>query len=313
MRDKNDTLLDYYYDLSGVGPEFDISLTVREYIHKINNARSKLKDVVNNAMELRTHSEVDLAMAVVEHKMPEFRSGEAFMECDKDVLVQKELKSRENRRTAKRSWKKLGRQIRGHLKPHTLHKSKLTAVEVSGADDGSWAKIDTKEQVETLLINRKIEQLSHAGDTPFRYTPLGDELGHTGDTLRADDNYKGTLEHRSLTDHAIQAIVKQLCKHPLLTKMISPVVTTEDFISCFGCVAEKKSSSPSGRHVGHYLACIDLKDELSVLLAAVHAAMMSIPLAEGFCPERWRQAIDIMLEKIPGVPRINKLIIIQIT
>jgi hypothetical protein len=128
----------------------------------------------------------------------------------------------------------------------------------------------------------------------------------------ADDIYSGTLEHGSLTDHAIKAIVKQLHKHPLLTKMISPVVTTEDFISCFGCVAEKTSSSPSGRHVGHYLACIDMKDELSVLLAAVHAAMMSIPLAEGFCPERWRHAIDIMLEKIPGVPRINKLRIIQL-
>jgi hypothetical protein len=45
-------------------------------------------------VELRTQFEVYLAMAVVEHKMPEFRSGEIFMECDKDVLVQKELKSR---------------------------------------------------------------------------------------------------------------------------------------------------------------------------------------------------------------------------
>jgi hypothetical protein len=86
--------LDYYYDLSGVGAEFDISLTVRECIHQINNARSKLKDVVNNATELHTQFEVDLAMAVVEHKRPEFRSGEIFRECDKDVLVQKELKSR---------------------------------------------------------------------------------------------------------------------------------------------------------------------------------------------------------------------------
>jgi hypothetical protein len=128
----------------------------------------------------------------------------------------------------------------------------------------------------------------------------------------ADDIYSGTLEHRSLTDRAIKAIVKQLRKHPLLTKMISPLVTTEDFMSCFGCVAEKAYSSPSGRHVGHYLACIDLKDELSVLLAAVHAVIMSIPLAEGFCPERWRQEIEIMLEKIPGVPRINKLRIIQL-
>jgi hypothetical protein len=234
------------------------------------------------------------------------------MECDKDVLVQKELKSRENRRTAKRSWQKLGRQIRGHLKPHTLQNSKLTAVEVSGSADGSWSRINTKEQVEALLIDRNVEKFSHAGNTPFGYTALGDELGHTGDTLMADAIYNGTLEHISLTDHAIRAIVKQLRKHPLLTKMISPVVTTEDFISCFVCVAEKTSSSPSGRHVGHYLACTDLKDELSGLLAAVHAAMISIPLAEGFCPELWRQAIDIMLENIPGVPRINKLRIIQL-
>jgi hypothetical protein len=176
--DKNYTLLDYYHALSGVGAEFDISLTVRECIHQINNAISKLKDVgnnavdlrtqfevdlttvrecihqvnnaisklndvVNNAVYLRTQFEVDLAMAVVEHKRPEFRSGETLMECDKDVLVQKELKSRENRKTAKISWQNIGRQIRGHLKPHTLQKIKLTAGEVSGADDGSWSRIDT--------------------------------------------------------------------------------------------------------------------------------------------------------------------------
>jgi hypothetical protein len=113
-------------------------------------------------------------MTVVEQKRPEFRSGEIFMECDKDVLVQKELKLIENRRTAKRSWQKFGSQIRGHLKPHTLQKSKLNAVEVSGAVDGSWSRIDTKEQVEALLIDRNVEKFSHAGNTPFGYTTLGD-------------------------------------------------------------------------------------------------------------------------------------------
>jgi hypothetical protein len=33
IRDKHDVLLEYYYHLSGVGAEFDISLTVRECIH----------------------------------------------------------------------------------------------------------------------------------------------------------------------------------------------------------------------------------------------------------------------------------------
>jgi hypothetical protein len=148
------------------------------------------------------------------------------MECNKDALVQKEIKSREKRRTAKRSRQKIGRQIWGHLKRHTLHKSKLTAVEIPGADTGSWSRIDTKEQVEELLINCNIEQLLHAGDTPFGYITLGEDLGHTGDTPMADDIYNGTMEHRSLIDHVITAIVEQLRKHPLLTKMIYPVLTT---------------------------------------------------------------------------------------
>jgi hypothetical protein len=49
------------------------------------NARSKLKDFVNNAVDLRTQFEVYLAMTVVEHKRPEFLSGETFMECNKDA------------------------------------------------------------------------------------------------------------------------------------------------------------------------------------------------------------------------------------
>jgi hypothetical protein len=127
---------------------------------------------------------------------------------------------------------------------------------------------------------------------PFGCTALANELGLTGDTPMADDIYTGTLEHRSLIDRAIKAIVTQLCKNPLLAKMINPVVTTEDFISCFGCVAEKISSSSSGRHAGNYIACIDLKDELPILLAMVHAVLMYIPLAEGFCPKRWRQSVS---------------------
>jgi hypothetical protein len=66
---------------------------LREYIHHINNARAKLKDVVTNATELRSQFEVDLAIVVVEHKRPDFHGGETNMECDKNVLVQKELKS----------------------------------------------------------------------------------------------------------------------------------------------------------------------------------------------------------------------------
>jgi hypothetical protein len=40
--------------------------------------------------------------------------------------------------------------------------------------------------------------------------------------------------------------------------------------------------------------------------------MVSVPLAKGFSPERWKNAINVMLEKITGVVRSNKLQIIQL-
>jgi hypothetical protein len=53
-------------------------------------------------------------------------------------------------------------------------------------------------------------------------------------------------------------------------------------------------------------------DSLSDILCEVYAAMMTVPLETGYCPERWKQAIDVMLENMPGVWRSDKLRIIQL-
>jgi hypothetical protein len=68
----------------------------------------------------------------------------------------------------------------------------------------------------------------------------------------------------------------------------------------------------SDRGIPHYKACAEnMDDGLTNAMCSVHAAMMPIPLATGFCPERWKHVIDVMLENIPGVVRTNKLRIIQ--
>jgi hypothetical protein len=158
-----------------------------------------------------------------------------------------------------------------------------------------------------------VEKFSLAGATPFGYTPLSKELGHTGDSPMADEIYNGTLNHESLDYEAINAIVTQLRKHSAIQQILSPIVTEEDFKSAFKGVPEKTASSYSGRGVHHYNACSEgSQDGTADLTSALHAAMMTVPLTAGFCPERWKQAGDVMLEKIPGVPRSNKLRIIQL-
>jgi hypothetical protein len=93
---------------------------VVEFIKQINQARQRLKDVVANAKEHRTQYEVQLATAIVEHKHPQFCEGTDHDPAEKENLVATVLKTRNNRKTEKRSWKKLGRQIREFLKPETL-------------------------------------------------------------------------------------------------------------------------------------------------------------------------------------------------
>jgi hypothetical protein len=230
---------------------------------------------------------------------------------DKENLVAKVMKTRENRKTAKRSWKKLGRKIKGIIKPETLKRSRLAKVEVPDGDE--WKKVEDKEIMEAHLMERNIEQLSHAGKTPFGYSDLGAELGHTGDSQMANDILKGTLQHDCLSYEAIRAIVNQIREHPMVHQIWKPVVTPEDFTYCFKCVPENTASSYSGRSLPHYKACSQIKEEgIGEFLASLHAAMMMVPLDAGFCPERWRRAVDLMLEKILGIIRTNKLRTIQL-
>jgi L-rhamnose mutarotase len=108
--------------------------------------------------------------------------------------------------------------------------------------------------------------------------------------------------------HLLAAIERKLRKHSMVRQIINPIVTEEEFKSVFKCVLEKTSSSFSGRGVHHYKdfeKCSE--DGLAGIQSAIHVAMMKVSLATGFCPEWWKNAIDVMLEKIPGIVRSNKL------
>jgi hypothetical protein len=165
-------VMNYYLSLSAVEADaHDKPLPVEECIKQINQERQTLKDVVENAKEHRTQFEVELATAIVEHNHPYLCDGNGYDPVDKEKLVAKVLKTRENRKTAKRSWKKLGRQIRGIIKPETLKRSRLTKIEVPDGDE--WKKVEAKEIMEEHLMERNIEQFSHAGNTPLVYSDLG--------------------------------------------------------------------------------------------------------------------------------------------
>jgi hypothetical protein len=141
---------------SGVLNYYNRALPFVECITQINQARQRLKYVVANTKEQRTHKEVQLATVIVEHKQPHFFEGNDHAPVKNVNLVTKVLKTRENRKTG--SWNQSGIQIRGVLKPDTLKPSKIVKIEVPDGD--RWRKVEDKEIMEEHLMERNIEQFS---------------------------------------------------------------------------------------------------------------------------------------------------------
>jgi hypothetical protein len=73
---------------------------------------------------------------------------------------------REDRRTAQRTFMKLGRQIRGHIKPNSAKKYGLTRVEVE-LTNGVSKQLMGKEDIEEHLIAINVEHFHIQGPRPL--------------------------------------------------------------------------------------------------------------------------------------------------
>jgi hypothetical protein len=280
----------------------------------MNNDRTQLKYILKDTKRNGYFYEVEVATARVENKFPHITEDNDVYAIEREDKIQFEITVHENRRTRQGSFRKLVRQIRGHCKPNTAKKSSLARVSVpDDGPEGLCKQISGKDDLEDHLITRNLEHFSHPGATPFRYSELYKEVGHTGNLPRAQAIYDGSLEHGALIDSEIQAIVEQLRKHPAIEKILIPVINPDDFKSTFKCVPEKTASSFSERGVHHYKACADGYDDgLADIQVEVRAEMTTAPLDAGFFSERWKQAVDVMLEKVPGISITDKLRIIQL-
>jgi hypothetical protein len=133
--------------------------------------------------------------------------------------------------------------------------------------------------MEEHLMQRNIEHLSHAGKTPFRYSDLGAELGQIGVSQMANNVLEVTLQNECLSNEAIISIVNQQRENPMVQHIWKPIVTPEDFTSCFKFVPEKTASLYSGQSVPHYKASSQIKEEgIGELMDSAYAAMMTVPL-----------------------------------
>lgn len=102
----------------------------------------------------------------------------------------------------------------------------------------------------------------------------------TYDTAELDDGTSIYIRHLKVHDDI-------LTRPPIPNR-----ITTSEFQDYWCRVREKTSSSPSGRHFGHWKAVARSND-----LSDLFSKMISLPAETGYSPQRWRQRLECSLEK----------------
>jgi hypothetical protein len=153
---------------------FSRTVTVKECASEPRNAKAKFKGVLDEATSNGDLYEVEVATARVERRYPHLFEDNVMQAQEREEQIEKEVKQRETRRATQKSFRKVGYQIWGHVKPNSTKKSSFNRLDVQ-TEDGLWRQIFGKTQVEERLIERNVEQFSHAGATPLGYTELGRE------------------------------------------------------------------------------------------------------------------------------------------
>jgi hypothetical protein len=138
IRHTNDSVLDHFMEHSDVDASyFDKTMSVKDCASELRNAKAKFKDVLDEATSNGEFYEVEVATARVERRYPHLIEDNIMQAQEREKQIEKEVKQRETRWSTQKSFRKLGYQIRGHVKPNSMKKSSLNRLDVQ-TKEGLW-------------------------------------------------------------------------------------------------------------------------------------------------------------------------------
>jgi hypothetical protein len=141
--------------------------------------------------------------------------------------------------------------------------------------------IDSNE-IEAELLRYNHAWFRQAAETPFGHGDLFDLVGYSGLTEAADAIVDGACPAHlgEPMSREVQAFLEE-CRRPANVKTVDTVISTKAYVNAIKAWKETTSTSPSGRHLGHYRTAILDKD-----MVQLHTDLLNLPIAFGFAPER---------------------------
>jgi hypothetical protein len=114
IRDNDDAVLKFYLIRSNIDKErFYTTMKITSFNRQLKDARSQLKDVLNDAKSNGSFYEVEVPTARAEKKYPHLIEDNSAYAFEREEKIDLEIKARGNRWNTEGSFRKLGRQIQG--------------------------------------------------------------------------------------------------------------------------------------------------------------------------------------------------------
>jgi hypothetical protein len=174
----------------------------------------------------------------------------------------------------------------------------------------SWEAVLDQQRIEHYLLQYNRKSFRAAATSPCGHGIIYNALSFTSLTFAAKQFLEGVIPQEwygndtLLRDFLMEfRTPAHICERP----PIKTTMSTEEIASGISKWKESTSTSPSGRHLGHYKAIIQDHTLLKCLTQFMYIAVKS-----GTSISRWANATNVMLEKDMGNPCIHRLRIIHL-
>ena len=190
------------------------------------------------------------------------------------------------------------------------HVSNANLIKMAQSDRYSvnYETVLESEAMEDHLLRYNRKWFRQASETPFGGGDLYDMTQFSGLTHEVD----AILNGNHVDDMGIPMSIEmrtflQQMQRPANIADIETAISTDDYTYGIKGWKETTSTSPSGRHLGHYKAALGCP-----IVTALHVRMINLPILYGFAPERWCLSVTPLIEKEAGKPFLTRLRVIHL-
>ncbi|KAI2494432.1 hypothetical protein MHU86_20115 [Fragilaria crotonensis] len=293
-------------------PSLGTRLSVDQIRHELTQANNRFRRLQKISIPLRLQCYEDLLDTYLEDKNPATQASSRR----KAKIVLNTISGETTRTTfghIRRITKPSERSSLSKVlvPPSSMaHESGYSAYHITQEHtDIPWETVFTREELEQHILDYNKESFRAASESPCGHGIIHDALTFTSLSPQSEDLLSESYLRSGMAPTTIFVNFWPHLSFPCTRTHgdIPTGISSDDVIRGFKGWKEQTSTSPSGRHLGHYRALIQ-----DPILLKCFVYFMNIVVTRGIAIPRWCRATNVMIEKDAGKPCIHRLRIVHL-